>query len=240
MSKITLTLATLFLSTSLHATQAEYHWTLCETSPAAVKRQLAADVSKSKRRYLYYLDTRNRDLYRAGLLLRLRGEKGEPVEVTVKLTTDSQRVPDDFKDEDGFKCETDFQGKNAVIHCSFSEEEADMSDLKDVLAGRRSPEVLFTKKQVKFLTSMRARVPWSALAAVGPIDNLKWSLDAQPVPFDLEMMTLSSGAQLLQLSTKEDPGTSTRFQQISKLLVSKGVPPCRTQIGTAPWALGIK
>lgn len=236
----TLALSVLFLclSVPLHALQAEYHWTLCGTSPAAVKQKLGGKVKKSSRRFLYYLDTKQRDLFRAGVVLRMRGETGEPVEVTAKVTTQESRVPDEFKDEDGFKCEADFQGKVGTVHCSFSVENISQSDLEDVLKGRQSAETLFSQTQLKYLTALGARISWRSLEAVGAIDNLKWKLGSAPVPFDLELMTTRSGATLLQLSTKEDSASQSRFGELTKHLGSKGVAPCQKQIGTAAWALG--
>lgn len=208
-------------------------------SPAAVQKQLNGKVANSSRRFLYYLDTRNRDLYRSGVVLRLRGEKGEPVEVTVKITTQQSKVPDEFKDEQGFKCEADYQGQNAKVHCSFSEETVDPSVLEEVLKGKLGADALFSKQQQKYLIALGARLSWGSLEAAGSIDNLKWKLKSSPVNIDMELMTARSGASLLQLSTKEDPGSSARFQQITRALISKGVPPCQKQIGTAAWALGL-
>jgi hypothetical protein len=222
------------------AIQGEYHWTLCGTSPAEAKQQLGAAVKKSSRRAVYYLDTADRALYRSGTVLRLRAEAGERVEVTAKVKTSPEKVPDPFHDEDGFKCEADFHGRQVGVNCSLSEEETSLDDLKAVLKGRQSAQTLFSKTQHAYLTALGVKAPWSSLQIVGPVDDLKWKLDSKAGKVDLEFLTHPSGGNLLELSTKEDPSSVARFQKLSGTLSSLGLRFCPKQTGIAAWALGLR
>ncbi len=232
-------LLVLAVSTQAFALQGEYHWTICETSPAVVKKQLNATVKKSSRRAVYYLDTANRDLYRAGVILRLRGEAGEPLEVTVKLNVDPKKIPEEFQNDEGFKAERDFHGANRAVHCSLSAEELDPSDLAKYLKGKLDAQDLLTKTQHRYLAALGVSVPWKQLAVYGAIDNLKWKLKATPANVDMELMTAKSGATLFGLSVKSDPGTDKEFQALTGELVAKGIRLCPKQIGTTAWALGV-
>jgi hypothetical protein len=221
------------------ALQGEYHWTICETSPAAVKKQLGADVVKSKRRYLYYLDTKERALYRSGVILRARGESGEAVEMTVKLTTQPASVPKEFRDEKGFKCEADYRARNVSVHCSLEKEKASQKDLKEVLNGKAEASSLFTKSQLRYLEAFRVKIPWREIKAVGPIDDIKWEMDTSAGALDMEYLTAPSGAKLLEISAKEDEASPGKFQRLTSALSSRGVRFCPKQMGIASWALGV-
>jgi len=221
------------------AISGEYHWTICETSPGAVKRQLGATVAKSSRRTLYYLDTANRDLFRSGVILRLRAQGKDPVEVTVKLSTDPGKIPGEFKKDDDFKCEVDYHGTRSTVFCSLGSEKLDPSDLEDYLKGKLGAEELATKKQHRYLSALGVSVPWRQLKAYGPVDNLKWKLEASLADFDMELMTATSGSNLFELSLKEDPASPTKFQKLGGALKTKGIRLCPKQTGTTSWTLGL-
>jgi hypothetical protein len=237
--KLVFALSLFTAAPSFAGTAAEYHWTICESTAATIGKKLGAPGLSGEDRYVYYLDTNDRALYRSGLVLRLRGdrEKGK-LESTVKVRIDPEDVPASWQSVDGFKCEQDFHGQQTSTHCSL-EEKIDPDDLTQFLKAGGSAEKLLTKTQKKFLKAIGRTVSWIDLKGYGPVADSKWKLDAGVGKLDLESYRLSSGGSLFELSSKAKSPSASEYGALTRKLKNAQIKLCPKQTSKTAWVLGV-
>ena len=171
---------------------------------AALKR-FALKVDPDAKRYIYFFDTPQLELMRAGVIIRARRVVGDTHDSTVKFRP---VVPADVKSKwtrySDFKIEADASEKGLVKSASFSMP-VEKGLIKRVAAGKGALKALFTPQQQAFLKDMTGReIDFSTIAVLGPITAHRWRVNspACPWPITAELWRREDGAQMMEASIK--------------------------------------
>jgi hypothetical protein len=169
--------------------------------------------SSAEAREIYFFDTPQLACFKKGVVLRARLVKNGADDSTVKIRpVDPEKIASSWKKLDGFKLEADVVGAKVVRSASLTHPQK-RGEIKDVAAGKRALEKLFSPDQERFLeANAPARVPFGALKVLGPISVLRWKLRREPLPSELtaEEWRLPDGTDLLEVSIKVDQKDALR------------------------------
>jgi hypothetical protein len=156
-------------------------------------------------RYIYFFDTPQLDLLKAGIVARARRIVGDEHDSTIKFRpVDPAKVGKKWRKYKDFKIEADASEKGVVKSASFSMPVA-KGLIKKVVAGNKGIAALFTEEQEEFLKEMSARVPdLSKLSVLGPLRAQRWDFEdpACPWPITAELWRRKDGATLMEVSVK--------------------------------------
>jgi hypothetical protein len=193
-----------------------------------ILRKIGFDPVEAEARQIYYFDTLDLDLNKAGLIVRARRRAGDRGDTVVKLRpVHPPMVDPKLFGTKLFKVEVD------VLHgayvCSASAKgKCTANDVYEVTEARQSVKSIFNPEQREFF---RAHAPeslkMSKLVALGPVFML--CMKCQPADFDREMTVelwlYTDGTRTLELSAKGHPDEAfdvgTRFRSFlgkSKLM----------------------
>jgi hypothetical protein len=170
---------------------------------------IGLDVVESQPRQVYFFDTADQALNRAGLIIRARRRPGGRADTVIKLRpVDPAAIDAELKRSDAFKVEVDAM-PGGVFVCSASYKGvATGQEVLDVTQGRMPLRKLFSKEQRAFYDAHApAGVDMNSLIAQGPILLLK--LKQQPEGysrrFTAEAWFWTDGKRILELSTQCEP-----------------------------------
>ena len=167
-------------------------------------------------RVIYFYDTPDLDLFKAGVALRARLVKGDNDDSTVKFRpVEAGQVPDAWKKSTGFKLEADCVGERVVCSASLTNIQG-RDEIDAVAKGKRPIEKLFSLEQEKFLgTFYKGRFDFSKLRVMGPIRVLRWKSKHKGFPHELttEEWRLPDGNDLVELSIKVPPDDAVEAQK---------------------------
>ncbi len=156
-------------------------------------------------RYIYFFDTPQLDLLKAGIVARARRVVGDEHDSTIKFRpVDPAKVDRKWRKYKDFKIEADASEKGVVKSASFSMPVA-KGLIKKVVAGDKGVAALFTAEQEAFLKEMSAKIPdLSKLAVLGPLRAQRWDFEdpACPWPITAELWRREDGATLMEVSVK--------------------------------------
>lgn len=167
-------------------------------------KALDYDRNEAEIRKIYFIDTKNLDLYKQDILLRLRVGDDENSDVTVK-----QRPADDeidwseYEEEDGFKCEADITKNKNVTSCSLSEDVDDI-DAEGIVSEDEEIKSAFSKTQKNLLEILEVDLDWDKVKVLGPITSTSWKIKFEGQKISVEMWKLKSGETFLEISAKGD------------------------------------
>jgi len=156
-------------------------------------------------RYIYFFDTPQLDLLKAGVVARARRIVGDEHDSTIKFRpVDPAKIGKKWRKYKDFKIEADASEKGVVKSASFSMPVA-KGLIKKVVAGDKGIAALFTEEQEAFLKEMSAKIPdLSKLAVLGPLRAQRWDFEdpACPWPITAELWRRGDGATLMEVSVK--------------------------------------
>jgi hypothetical protein len=186
----------------------EIKFTIREDEKAEAAMSLDLDPDEAARRDIYFFDTPDLDLYRAGLVARARGIAGDTDDSTVKIRpADPKAIGKQWREMEGFKLEADVVGDKVVISASLKAPQ-NPGEIEDVVAGKRAISKLFSPDQERFLQEFSANpIDFDALAALGPIPTLRLEVERPGLAYELtaERWEMPDGDKLLELSIKCPP-----------------------------------
>lgn len=194
----------------------------------AMVRALRLDPVEAQPRQAFFFDTLGLDLYKAGLVVRVRRIQGGRADTVVKLRpVDPERIDTNLRRSAGFKVELDMMPGGFVCSASFR----GLCTGKEVLRmteGDVRLASLFTKEQRAFY---RAHAPkgldLDSLVTLGPVFLLR--AKQQPANYDrtvtVELWLYPDGSQILELSTKCLPEEAFQASTEFKAFLARcGVP----------------
>jgi len=162
-------------------------------------------VDNDEERYIYFFDTPQLDLLKAGIIARARRILGEQHDSTVKFRpVTPTEVAQKWRDLDGFKLEADASEKGVVKSASLTMP-VSKGLIKKVAVGEKPIEAVFTKQQEDFLHAVGGRrIDFESLAVFGPLQAHRWKLEdpACPWPITTELWKREDGARLMEVSIK--------------------------------------
>jgi hypothetical protein len=163
----------------------------------------AADV-----RRIYFYDTPDLEVFKAGVVLRARVQKDDADDSTVKFrAVEAASVPENWQRSKGFKLEADWVGDHVVCSASLTVLQK-RDEIDDVAEGKRVIGKLFSKDQEKFLSEFyKGPFDFNQLRVFGPIHVLRWKPRHETFPHELtlEEWRLPNGVDLVEVSIKAPP-----------------------------------
>lgn len=182
------------------------------TIPAAGHRatikSLKLDPVEAQPRQAFFFDTPNLDLFKAGVVVRVRRIQGGRADTVIKLRPiDPENMGADVRHSGSFKIELDLMPGGFVCSASFKGA-CTGKEVLEVTAGDKLLSTLFSKEQLAFYTEHApAHIALDSLSVLGPIFLLK--AKHQPKDFDeritVEMWLYPDGTRILEISTKCEP-----------------------------------
>ena len=173
--------------------------------PPRHDRELGLDPVEAQPRQVYFFDTPDLALNRAGLIVRARRIQGGRADTVIKLRpVDPATIDADSKRSDSFKVELDVMPGGFV--CSAScKGVATGREVLDVAAGTMPLRSLFSKEQRAFYEEHApAGIELNSLLTLGPTFLLR--AKHQPKNFKrgitVEMWLYPDGSRILEISTK--------------------------------------
>jgi exopolyphosphatase / guanosine-5'-triphosphate,3'-diphosphate pyrophosphatase len=187
--------------------------TVPTTAHRATIRGLGLDPVEAQPRQVFFFDTPELTLQKAGVIVRARRIQGGSADTVVKLRpVVPQELPEDLRADASFKTEVDLVPGGFVCSGSFKGK-SDGQRVRDVVAGDRPLRKLFSKAQRAFYAEHAPDgLELDALVPLGPTYALKGQFTPKELGrrVTVEMWLYPDGSRILELSTKATP--SDAFQ----------------------------
>jgi hypothetical protein len=169
---------------------------------------LGIDALDARIRQVFFFDTRDLALDRAGVVVRARRTQGAPDDNVVKLRpVVPAQLPEHLRARPDFVVEVDAMPGAFVCSGSFKGEAK--ASIAEVAAGKQPIRKLFSKPQRAFFAEHAPDgVELDDLSVLGPVHALKLKLTPKGLKHRLavELWLYPDGTQILELSTKCAPG----------------------------------
>jgi hypothetical protein len=183
----------------------ELKMTVPETSRRSAIAALDLDPLEAQIRQVWYLDTPDLDLDKAGVVARVRRVQGRGDDSVVKLRpVVPTEMPASLRDLPEFVVELDAMPGGYV--CSGSlKGSPKRATVKDAVAGREPLRHLFTKEQRQFYADHAPEgLAIDDLHLLGPINVLKLKFEPEDLHrrIVVELWAYPDGSRILELSTK--------------------------------------
>ena len=173
---------------------------------------LGVDPLDARLRQVFFFDTPDLALDRAGVVVRARRTQGDPDDTVVKLRpVVPKELPDDLRARPDFVVEVDAMRDSYV--CSGSFKGQAKAAVAETAAGKQPVRKLFSKPQRAFFeTHAPDGVELDDLLVLGPVHALKLKVSPKGMGRRLavELWIYPDGTQILELSTKCAPDESLR------------------------------
>jgi hypothetical protein len=168
---------------------------------------LGVDPLDARLRQVFFFDTPDLALDRAGVVVRARRTQGAPDDCVVKLRpVVPPELPPELRAHPDFVVEVDAMPGSFV--CSASFKGRSKGEVAEAVAGRQPLRKLFSKQQRSFFVAHApAGVELDDLSVLGPVHALKLKLSPEGLGRKLavEMWLYPDGSRILELSTKCAP-----------------------------------
>jgi hypothetical protein len=193
------------------------------------------------RREIYFFDTPELTLNKAGVVLRARAIEDDDHDSVVKIRpVDPGKVDDEWKDTDGFKLEADVVGDKVVMSASFKVKQK-KSAIEKVANGELDMSELFSKKQKAFAADFyEGPVERDDLIIMGPVQTLRADIKRPGMAYKItaEYWTLPDDSHLLEVSIKCPPEEAVVAREVFQaFLAGHGLDPNGAQATKTKLAL---
>jgi hypothetical protein len=186
----------------------ELKMTIAMNEHRATLRGLPLDPVEAEPRQVFFFDTPDLTLDRAGVVVRARRIRGGYGDTVVKLRpVVPANLPDDVKRSGSFKLEVDVVPGGYMVSGSMKGK-ATGDEIRGVAAETRRLSKILTKEQRAFYRAHApADVALDGLEVLGPTFSLKTSFVPKPInrKVSVELWLYPDGSRLLELSTKCRP-----------------------------------
>jgi hypothetical protein len=180
--------------------------------------KLGLDPIEAEVRQVYFFDTPNLDLNKAGVVVRARRIQGGAGDTVVKLRpVDPAAIDKELRRSESFKTEVDVVPGGFVCSGSFKGR-CTAQEVRDAVGGKMPLDTLFSKEQRAFYKAHApSGVALRGLATFGPTFVLKVRLWVKQLQRRLvvEMWLFPDGSRNLEISTKAEPAEA--FQVAAEL-----------------------
>lgn len=175
--------------------------------------KLGLDPIEAEVRQVYFFDTPNLDLNKAGVVVRARRIQGGAGDTVIKLRpVDPAAIDKGLRRSESFKTEIDVVPGGFVCSGSFKGR-CTAQEVRDAVGGKMPLDALFSKEQRAFYKANAPKgIALRSLATFGPTFVLKARLWAKQLDRRLvvELWLFPDGSRNLEISTKSRP--SEAFQ----------------------------
>lgn len=168
---------------------------------------------KGHERQIYFFDTPDLKLLKAGVIARARRVMGGVDDRTVKFRpVEPGSIPKKWKQREGFKIEADanedirsHSKETNVVKSASLTRPVKKGVIKQVAAGAVPIETLFTETQKQFLTDLAQHgVDFSEVQVMGPMQAWRWNFKSDGLPWKLfaELWKRDDGEQICEVSIR--------------------------------------
>jgi len=197
------------------------------TGHRATIASIGLDPVEAQPRQVYFFDTPDLALNRAGLVVRARRVQGGSADTVVKLRpVDPDTIDAELRRSASFKIELDVMPGGFVCSASFKGE-CTGQEVLDVTTGAASVRSLFSKGQRAFFDAHApAGIDMNSLLALGPTFLLKAKHQPKQFPrgITVEMWLYPDGSRILEISTKCLPAEAFQVAaEFKAYLVDAGI-----------------
>jgi hypothetical protein len=208
------------------ADSVELKLTVPESDQHAAAGVLGLDPLDAQIRQVYFFDTPDLSLSKAGVVARARRVQGKGDDSVVKLRpVVPDQLPKRLRKTRGFGVEVDAMPGGFV--CSGSMKSPARADVRETVTGGRSLRRLFSKDQQTFFAEHAADgIELDDLSVLGPIFVLKLKFRPEDLKRRLvaEMWLYPDNSRILELSTKCAPAESfLAAAEVRTFLSDRGV-----------------
>jgi hypothetical protein len=188
------------------ATSVELKLMVPDTQRSTIRR-LGFDPVEAEPRQVYFFDTPDLQLNKAGLIVRARRSARGKGDTVVKLRPiDPASINAELRHDTAFKIEVDVM-PGAYVCSGSAKGRCSAQDVLDVTDGSAPLESIFNRNQLEFYAAHAPGLSMDELVPLGPTFLLR--LRHQPKRFDrpiiVEMWLYPDGSRVLEMSTKGDP-----------------------------------
>jgi hypothetical protein len=180
--------------------------------------KLGLDPIEAEVRQVYFFDTPNLDLNKAGVVVRARRIAGGTGDTVVKLRpVDPAAIDKELRRSESFKTEVDVVPGGYVCSGSFKGR-CTAQEVRDAVGGKMPLDTLFSKEQRAFYKAHApSGVALRELATFGPTFVLKARLWVKELKrrLTVELWLFHDGSRNLEISTKAEPAEA--FQVAAEL-----------------------
>ena len=166
---------------------------------------IGLDPVEAQPRQVYFFDTADQALNRAGLIVRARRIQGGRADTVIKMRpVDPATIDAELKRSDSFKVELDAMPGGFICSASYKGV-ASGQEVLDVTAGTMPIRSLFSKEQRAFYDEHApAGIDMNSLLVLGPTFLLKAKHQPKNFPrgITVEMWLYPDGSRILEISTK--------------------------------------
>jgi hypothetical protein len=147
------------------------------------ERTMGVNENTADVRLLYFYDTPDLDLFKAGVVLRARLVRDDGDDSTVKVRpAELADVARDWRRVKGFKLEADWVGDRMICSASLTDRQQ-RGEIDEVAKGKRAINKLFSNDQERFLAEFyNNRVEFGKLRVLCPIRVLRWKPKHETFP----------------------------------------------------------
>lgn len=201
---------------------------MVENVPSPTLRRLGFDPVEAQPRQIYFFDTPDLALNKAGLIVRARRSAVDRGDTVIKLRpVDPQTIDPDFRRDTALKIELDAMPGGYVCSASFKGR-CSGAEVLQVSDGELPLSSILSKAQ---LAAYKAYAPdgvaLDALTPLGPTFLLR--IKRQPSTFDravvVELWLYPDGSRVLEISTKGMPEEGFQLAaNFRAFLAERGIP----------------
>ena len=207
------------------ADSVELKLTVPETNQRSAVRSLGMDPLEAQIRQVFFFDTPDLALDKAGVVARGRRVQGRGDDTVVKLRpVVPHELPETLRSSANFGVEVDAMPGGFVCSGSLKAALGTGDAVKAAVAGDRPLRKLFTKEQrAMFDEHAPAGVAFSDLVVLGPIPVMKLKLSPKEFGRKLvaELWLYPDGTRILELSTKCAPDEALRVAMEAKAFLAE-------------------
>lgn len=244
--KIAFAFQVLFIPfTTAFADQVEIKIVASEHQTQKALHAFGLTMDESRKRLVFFYDTRDLTLYKKGAILRARRkDRDSEDDSTVKIRPLSpKQVDTEWFREAGFKCEGDRSHGKTIPSCSLTVEQ-DPHEVMAVARGERPIKKLYSKKQERFILDFAGHKDenWARLEVLGPIHSHKWKIEPPEFasPIDVELWVIEARKHVLEFSIRADSKHVVSLEKkLAKLLENHGIAASESQESKTRTALAI-
>ena len=213
-----------FLELAKAADSVELKLTVPEPDHASTVSALGMDPLQSQIRQVFFFDTPELELDKAGVVVRARRiqDKGDDSAVKLRPVVPGE-LPSDLRDSESFRVEVDALPGGFV--CSGAlKNSLRPTAVRSTLAGDRPLRKLFSKEQRAFYAAHAPEgIGLDDLTALGPIFVLKLRLEPEELGRRLvaEMWLYPDGSRVLELSTRCETNEAFQVAAEARAFLSK-------------------
>jgi hypothetical protein len=209
------------------ADSVELKVTVPESDHRSAVRELGMDPLNAQIRQVFFFDTPDLDLNKAGVVARARRSQGKGGDTVIKLRPiEPDHLPKELRRSSSVNVEVDAMPGGFVCSASYKGT-CGVDEPRDVAAGKATIRSLFSKGQRAFYREHAPEgLALDDLAVLGPITLLKgrFSIAELSQPMVAELWLYPDGSRILELSTKCEP--SMAFQMATEVrlaLAGRGI-----------------